>query len=82
MMPLISVVMPVFNATDTLPLALASLQAQTYDAWQCIIVDDGSTDNPEHIINAVGDSRIQYHRLDRNHGRGYARQYATGDGAR
>ena len=76
MIPLISVLMPVFNATDTLPLALASLQAQTYDAWQCIIVDDGSTDNPEHVINAVGDSRIQCHRLDRNHGRGYARQYA------
>ena len=75
-MPLISVVMPVFNATDTLPLALASLQAQTYDDWQCIIVDDGSTDNPEHIINAVGDSRIQCRRLDHNHGRGHARQYA------
>jgi glycosyltransferase involved in cell wall biosynthesis len=76
MMPLISVVMPVFNSIGTLPLALASLQAQTCDAWQCIIVDDGSTDNPEHIINAVGDSRIQCHRLDRNRGRGYARQYA------
>ena len=76
MIPLISVLMPVFNATDTLPLALASLQAQTYDAWQCIIVDDGSTDNPEHIINAVGDSRIQCRRLDRNYGRGHARQYA------
>jgi glycosyltransferase involved in cell wall biosynthesis len=76
MMPPISIVMPVFNATGTLPLALASLQAQTCDAWQCIIVDDGSTDNPEHIINAVGDPRVQCHRLDRNHGRGYARQYA------
>jgi glycosyltransferase involved in cell wall biosynthesis len=75
-MPLISVVMPVFNAAATLPLALASLQAQTCDAWRCIIVDDGSTDNPEHIINAVGDSRIQCHRLDRNRGRGYARQHA------
>jgi glycosyltransferase involved in cell wall biosynthesis len=76
MTPLISIVMPVFNATGTLPLALASLQAQSCDAWQCVIVDDGSTDNPEHIVNAVGDSRIQCHRLDRNHGRGYARQYA------
>jgi glycosyltransferase involved in cell wall biosynthesis len=76
MMALISVLMPVFNATDTLPLALASLQAQSCDGWQCVIVDDGSTDNPEYIINAVGDPRIQWHRLDRNRGRGYARQYA------
>ena len=76
MMPLISVVMPLFNSADTLSLALASLQAQTCENWECIIVDDGSTDNPEDVINAVGDSRIQCHRLDRNHGRGYARQYA------
>jgi glycosyltransferase involved in cell wall biosynthesis len=75
-MPLISVLIPVFNATDTLPLALASLQAQTCNDWQCIVVDDGSRDNPEYIINAVGDPRIQCHRLDRNRGRGYARQCA------
>ncbi|MGA9041179.1 MAG: glycosyltransferase family 2 protein [Terriglobales bacterium] len=76
MRPLISVVMPLFNAAGTLPLALASLQAQTCENWECIVVDDGSTDNPERIIKKVGDSRIQYHRLDRNHGRGYARQHA------
>jgi glycosyltransferase involved in cell wall biosynthesis len=76
MRPLISVVMPLFNAAGTLPLALASLQAQTCEAWQCIVVDDGSTDNPERVIQPVGDSRIQFHRLDRNRGRGYARQYA------
>jgi len=76
MIPLISVVMPLFNSANTLPLSLASLQAQTCDAWQCIIVDDGSTDNPEQIINEVGDSRIECNRLDRNRGRGYARQYA------
>ncbi len=76
MMPLVSVIMPLFNAADTLFLALASLQAQTCENWECIIVDDGSTDNPEQIINAVGDSRIQYHHLDRNRGRGYARQCA------
>jgi glycosyltransferase involved in cell wall biosynthesis len=70
--------MPLFNAVETLPDALASLQAQTYNHWECIIVDDGSTDNPSHVINLVSDSRIQYHSLDRNHGRGFARQYALG----
>jgi glycosyltransferase involved in cell wall biosynthesis len=74
--PLISVVTPLFNAAGTLPLALASLQAQTSENWECIIVDDGSTDNPERIIRSVSDSRIQYHHLERNHGRGYARQHA------
>ncbi|MGA2098811.1 MAG: glycosyltransferase family 2 protein [Candidatus Acidiferrum sp.] len=73
-MPLISVVMPLFNAADTLLLALASLQAQACEDWECIVVDDGSTDNPERIIRALCDPRIQYHPLDRNRGRGYARQ--------
>lgn len=45
--PLVSVIMPVFNAVDTLPQALASLVAQTLEDWECIIIDDGSTDNPE-----------------------------------
>jgi GT2 family glycosyltransferase len=76
MMPLISVVMPLFNAANTLPLALASLQAQTCENWECIVVDDGSTDNPARIIQMVSDYRIQYHHLDRNRGRGYARQHA------
>jgi glycosyltransferase involved in cell wall biosynthesis len=71
---LISVVMPVFNAAKTLSLALASLQAQTCGAWECIVVDDGSTDDPQKVIRAVGDARIQYYCLDRNRGRGYARQ--------
>jgi glycosyltransferase involved in cell wall biosynthesis len=74
--PLISVVMPLFNAAGTLPLAFASLQAQTCEDWECVIVDDGSRDDPERIIQAVSDSRIRYHRLDRNRGRGYARQHA------
>jgi glycosyltransferase involved in cell wall biosynthesis len=76
MMPLVSVLMPVFNAADTLPLALASLQAQTYENWQCIVVDDGSTDDPAAVVESAHDARIQFHRLPRNRGRGYARQHA------
>jgi glycosyltransferase involved in cell wall biosynthesis len=76
MMPLISVVMPLFNAAGTLPVALASLQAQTCENWECIVVDDGSTDNPERVLQRVCDPRIQYHPLGRNRGRGYARQRA------
>jgi glycosyltransferase involved in cell wall biosynthesis len=78
MTPLVSVLMPLFNAADTLPFALASLQAQTYDNWECIVVDDGSTDDPAAVIKSVRDARIQSHRLDRNRGRGYARQHALG----
>jgi glycosyltransferase involved in cell wall biosynthesis len=76
MTPLVSVLMPVFNAADTLLVALASLQAQTYGNWECILVDDGSTDKSATIVESLHDRRIQSHRLSRNRGRGYARQHA------
>ncbi len=73
--PLISVVMPLFNAANTVLVALASLQAQTYENWECVIVDDGSVDSSAQVVNTVRDARIHYLRLDRNRGRGYARQH-------
>lgn len=76
MTPLVSVLMPIFDAAETLPLALASLQAQTYENWECMIVDDGSTDDPSALIEGVRDDRFRFHRLSTNRGRGYARQCA------
>ncbi len=43
-MPLVSVLMPCYNAADTLPEALQSLSAQTWHDFEVIAVDDGSTD--------------------------------------
>jgi glycosyltransferase involved in cell wall biosynthesis len=74
--PVISVLTPVYNCAETLGLALASLQAQTLEDWECIVVDDGSTDDPEAVVAAARDRRIRYCRLNRNRGRGYARQWA------
>lgn len=74
--PLVSVMMPCYNSAQTLPLALASLIAQTYENWECILVDDGSTDNPYDVVGQVNDKRIKYFRLDKNVGRGVARQVA------
>jgi glycosyltransferase involved in cell wall biosynthesis len=74
--PLISVIMPLFNAAGTISVALASLQAQTCEDWECIIVNDGSTDRSGVMIKNVCDSRIRYHPLERNRGRGFARQCA------
>ncbi len=83
MRPLVSVMMPCYNSAGTLPLALASLVAQTYENWECILVDDGSTDRPIDIVEQASDKRISFFRLDRNMGRGVAQQaaldYATGD---
>lgn len=74
--PLVSVITPYFNAASTLPMALSSLISQSYPTWECILVDDGSNDNPLDVINRINDPRIKYFKLEINHGRAYARQYA------
>lgn len=73
--PLVSVVMPVFNGEDTVSFALSSLLAQTYSNWECIVVDDGSTDDTYGIISNFDDSRIKVYRFGTNEGRPYARQH-------
>lgn len=77
MTPLVSVVLPCFNSAGTLPWALASLLAQTYEEWECIFVDDGSSDHPETVIALLSDERIRYFRSAKNVGRGAARRFAV-----
>lgn len=74
--PLVSVMMPCYNSAGTLPLAFASLVAQTYENWECILVDDGSVDRPREVVGRVNDPRIRYISLGTNRGRGHARQVA------
>ena len=47
--PLISVVIPAYNAGQFLDETLESVLSQTYENWECIIVNDGSTDNTESV---------------------------------
>lgn len=42
---MISVIVPVFNASQYLPRCIQSILGQTYSTWELILVDDGSTDN-------------------------------------
>ena len=51
--PLISVVMPIYNAALYLPAALASILAQTERNFEVIAVDDGSTDSSKAILDAI-----------------------------
>ena len=58
--PLVSVVVPVYNPGEYFAPFLASLQAQTLQNWQAILVDDGSTDGSAERIDSAAraDARI------------------------
>jgi glycosyltransferase involved in cell wall biosynthesis len=57
--PLISVVIPVYNAERYILKALLSVCEQSYQNLQIIVLDDGSTDRSKTIIESVKDERIQ-----------------------
>lgn len=65
--PLISIIIPAFNRETLIAETLDSVIKQTYTNWECIVVDDGSTDNTVKIIKkyATKDSRFKILKRDR-----------------
>lgn len=58
--PLVSVIMPAWNAAQFIQDAINSVVSQSYSNWQLIIINDGSTDATEEIIFGNRDPRILY----------------------
>lgn len=62
MIPNVSIIIATLNAEETLDKALRSVVTQSYQDWECIIIDGCSQDSTMNIISkyAVSDSRIRY----------------------
>ncbi|WP_159023052.1 glycosyltransferase family 2 protein [Formosa sp. L2A11] len=78
-LPLISIIVPTYNRANLIGETLDSILAQTYTNWECIVVDDCSTDNTAEVMSKYcsKDSRFQYHHRpkDRLPGGNAARNY-------
>ena len=57
--PFISVLLPAYNAEKFLKESIDSILCQTYSNFELIIINDGSNDNTQTIIDAYDDSRIK-----------------------
>lgn len=58
-MPKISVIIPVYNGAKTIKKTIKSVLAQTFQDFEIVIIDDGSTDQTLQVIQEINDSRIE-----------------------
>jgi glycosyltransferase involved in cell wall biosynthesis len=64
-----SVILPVWNAASTLERAIESIVAQSFEDWELVIVNDGSTDGSGEIAERwLHDARVQVHHFERRRG--------------
>jgi teichuronic acid biosynthesis glycosyltransferase TuaG len=75
---LVSIITPSFNTDKFIAETIQSVQNQTYQNWEMIIVDDCSADATVSIIKQFvkNDNRIRFFQLERNSGAGVAREMA------
>ena len=65
----VSVCIPTYNRADYLKYSVNSVLQQTYQDWELIVCDDGSTDDTPEVVNSYDDSRLRYLRHPENIGR-------------
>lgn len=71
----VSIVLPTYNREKKLGKAIESVLKQSYSYFELLVIDDGSTDGTEQVVNSYKDERLQYHKLPQNGGQSKARNY-------
>lgn len=61
---IVSIIIPAFNRAQLIVDTLKSVQAQTYQNWECLVIDDGSSDESEEVVHAFckEDQRIRFYK--------------------
>lgn len=74
--PLVSIIVPTFNRAKYLQEAIQSIQQQSFQGWELVVIDDGSVDDTATILDRLCsiDPRINY-RKQENRGSGAARNH-------
>ena len=65
---LVSIIVPTYNRAHLLPETLDSVLEQSYTNWECLVIDDGSSDNTGEIVNSYckKDQRFKYYHRPAN----------------
>lgn len=71
---MISVIIPTYNREKTIIRSIKSILNQTYQDFELLIIDDGSTDRTREVVEAIKDSRVKY-LYQKNQGACVARNY-------
>jgi len=58
--PLVSIIVPAYNRSQIIGETLDSVMGQTYSQWECIIVDDGSTDDTADVVQNYTDKDARF----------------------
>ena len=77
--PKVSVVIPTYNRAHLVGDAIRSVLRQTYTDYEIVVVNDGSTDNTEDVVNGFQDDGIRYVRHAQNRGLSAARNTGIGE---
>jgi glycosyltransferase involved in cell wall biosynthesis len=71
--PIVSVIIPAFNAEQFIGDAIESCLNQTFNNLEIVVIDDASVDCTAGVVQAMTDSRVRLHRMEKNAGPGACR---------
>ena len=71
-----SIIIPTYNRSSLILKTINSVLNQTYENFEIIIIDDGSTDNTKQVIDLIDDERVRYYKIS-NSERGAARNFGA-----